>query len=119
LDIIDGTIYIENSQVYMVFVHEWMQTFDGTMGYVKLSPDLSKTISEPVMLFRVMESPRPIEMVGNGEMTYGLKLPGWVTDGPVLFLIKTGKIGMLRASWGAKRYLECVAYPQSGTIDGP
>ena len=51
-DIIDGTIYVENGQPYMVFVHEWMQTFDGTMEYVKLSPDLSKTISEPVMLFR-------------------------------------------------------------------
>jgi len=118
-DIIDGTIYVENGQPYMVFVHEWMQTFDGTMEYVKLSPDLSKTISEPVMLFRATESPCPLEMVANGEMTYGLKLPGWVTDGPELFRTKTGKLGMLWASWGAKRYLECVAYSQSGTIDGP
>lgn len=119
LDIIDGTIYVENGQPYMVFVNEWMQTFDGTMEYVKLSPDLSKTISEPVMLFRATESPCPLEMVGNGEMTYGLKIPGWVTDGPQLFRTKTGKLGMLWASWGAKRYLECVAYSQSGTIDGP
>ena len=118
-DIIDGTIYVENGQPYMVFVHEWMQTFDGTIEYVKLSPDLSKTISEPVMLFRATESPCPLEMVGNGEMTYGLKIPGWVTDGPQLFRTKTGKLGMLWASWGAKRYLECVAYSQSGTIDGP
>jgi len=119
LDIIDGTIYNENGQSYMVFVNEWMQTVDGTMEYVKLSPDLSKTISDPVMLFRATESPCPLEMVGNGEMTYGLKLPGWVTDGPELFRTKTGKLGMLWASWGAKRYLECVAYSQSGTIDGP
>jgi beta-xylosidase len=118
-DIIDGTIYVENGQPYMVFVHEWMQTFDGTIEYVKLSPDLTKTISEPVMLFRATESPCPLEMVGNGEMTYGLKIPGWVTDGPQLFRTKTGKLGMLWASWGAKRYLECVAYSQSGTIDGP
>jgi hypothetical protein len=118
-DIIDGTIYMENGQAYMVFVREWMQTFDGTMEYVKLSPDLSKTISEPVMLFRATESPCPLEMVANGEMTYGLKLPGWVTDGPQLFRTKTGKLGMLWASWGAKRYLECVAYSQSGNIDGP
>jgi len=118
-DIIDGTIYVENGQPYMVFVHEWMQTFDGTMEYVKLSPDLSKTISEPEMLFRASESPCPLEMVGNGEMTYGLKLPGWVTDGPEMFRTKTGKLGMLWASWGAKRYLQCVAYSQSGTIEGP
>ncbi len=119
LDIIDGTIYTENGQPYMVFVNEWMQTFDGTIEYVKLSPDLSKTTSEPVMLFRATESPCPLEMVGNGEMTYGLKIPGWVTDGPQLFRTKTGKLGVLWASWGAKRYLECVAYSQSGTIDGP
>ena len=119
LDIIDGTIYVENGQSYMFFVNEWMQTFDGTIEYVKLSPDLSKTISEPMMLFRATESPCPLEMVGNGEMTYGLKIPGWVTDGPQLFRTKTGKLGMLWASWGAKRYLECVAYSQSGTIDGP
>jgi beta-xylosidase len=119
LDIIDGTIYVENGQPYMVFVNEWMQTFDGTIEYVKLSSDLTKTISEPVMLFRATESPCPLEMVGNGEMTYGLKIPGWVTDGPQLFRTKTGKLGMLWASWGAKRYLECVAYSQSGTIDGP
>lgn len=118
-DIIDGTIYLENGQAYMVFVREWMQTFDGTMEYVKLSPDMSKTISDPVMLFRATESPCPLEMVSNGEMTYGLKIPGWVTDGPQLFRTKTGKLGMLWASWGAKRYLECVAYSQSGTIDGP
>lgn len=118
-DIIDGTIYMENGQAYMVFVHEWMQTFDGTIEYVKLSPDLTKTISEPVMLFRATESPCPLEMVGNGEMTYSLKIPGWVTDGPQLFRTKTGKLGMLWASWGAKRYLECVAYSQSGNIDGP
>ena len=118
-DIIDGTIYVEDGQPYMVFSHEWMQTIDGTMEYVKLSPDLSKTISESKVLFRASESPLALEMVGNGEMTYGLKIPGWVTDGPEMFRTKTGKLGMLWASWGAKRYLECVAYSESGTIDGP
>lgn len=119
LDIIDGTIYVENGQPYMVFVNEWMQTVDGTMEYVKLSPDLSKTISEPVLLFHASESKLPLEMVANEEMTYGLKLNGWVTDGPELYRTKTGKLYMLWASWGANRYLQCVAYSESGTIDGP
>lgn len=119
LDIIDGTIYVENGQPYMVFVNEWMQTVDGTMEYVKLSPDLSKTISEKVMLFHASESILPLEMVANQEMTYGLKLNGWVTDGPELYRTKTGKLYMLWASWGANRYLQCVAYSESGTIDGP
>lgn len=29
-------------------------------------------------------------MVGNGEMAFGLKLLGWVTDGLELFTTKTG-----------------------------
>jgi hypothetical protein len=118
-DIIDGTIWYEHDVPYFIFSHEWMQTIDGTMEYVKLSPDLSKTITDPKVLFRASEAPWALEMVGNGEMTFGLKLPGWVTDGPELFRTKTGKLGMLWSSWGAGRYLQGVAYSGSGTIDGP
>jgi len=118
-DIIDGTIWYEDGIPYFIFSHEWMQTVDGTMEYVKLSPDLSKTITDPIVLFRASEAPWALEMVGNEEMTFGLKLPGWVTDGPELFRTKTGKLGMLWASWGAGRYLQGVAYSESGTIDGP
>ncbi len=118
-DTIDGTIWYENGVPYFVFSHEWMQTIDGTMDYVKLSPDLSRTVSKPVVLFRASEAPWALEMVGNGEMTFGLKLPGWVTDGPELFRTKTGKLGMLWSSWGKGRYLQGVAYSESGNIDGP
>jgi hypothetical protein len=118
-DVIDGTIWYENNIPYFIFVHEWTQIIDGTMEYVKLSPDLSRTVSEPVCLFRASEAPWALEMVGNGEMTFGMKLPGWVTDGPQLFRTKTGKLGMLWSSWGKGRYLQGVAYSESGTIDGP
>jgi hypothetical protein len=118
-DIIDGSLWIENGVPYFVFSHEWMQTIDGTMEVVKLSPDLSETITEPVVLFRASEAPWALEMVGNGEMTFGLRLPGWVTDGPELFRTKTGRLGMLWASWGAGRYLQGAAYSESGTVEGP
>jgi GH43 family beta-xylosidase len=118
-DIIDGSIWYEGGVPYFVFVHEWTQIIDGTMEYVILSPDLSKTITEPVCLFHASEAPWALEMVGNEEMTFGLKLPGWVTDGPELFRTKTGKLGMLWSSWGTQRYVQGVAYSESGTIDGP
>ena len=118
-DIIDGSLWYEDGVPYFVFVHEWMQTVDGTMEYVQLSSDLSKTITEPKCLFRASEAPWALEMVTNGEMTFGLKLPGWVTDGPELFRTGTGKLGMLWSTWGAERYLQGVAYSESGTIDGP
>ena len=102
-----------------MFVHEWVQAIDGTIEYVKLSPDLSSTISKPKCLFRASEAPWVLEMNGNKETTYGMKLPGWVTDAPQLFRTKTGKLGMLWSSWGEHRYAQGVAYSESGTIDGP
>lgn len=116
---IDGTIWYEDGVAYFVFCHEWLQVIDGTMEYAKLTPDLSKLAEKPTVMFRASEAPWALEMVGNGEMTYGLRLPGWVTDGPELFRTKTGKLGMLWSSWGAHRYAQGVAYSESGKIEGP
>ena len=119
-DCIDGTLYEENGKVYLVFVHEWTQIIDGTMDYVELAPDLSLTMSpKPVTLFRASELPCCGEMNGLGEATFGLKMPGWVTDGPQLFRTQTGKLGMLWSTWGKERYLQAVCYSESGTIAGP
>ncbi len=115
-DCIDG----ENGHIYMIFVHEWTQIIDGTMDYIELSKDLTHTISEwPVTLFRASELPCCGEMNGLGEATFGLKMPGWVTDGPQMFRTQTGKLGMLWSTWGKERYLQAVCYSESGTIDGP
>ena len=119
-DCIDGTLYEENGKIYMIFVHEWTQIIDGTMDYIELSSDLSKTISEwPVTMFRATENPSVKEMNSLGEATFGRKLPGWVTDGPQMFRTQTGKLGMLWSGWGDERYLQLVCYSESGTIDGP
>lgn len=74
---LDGTLYVDDSgQPYMVFCHEWVQVGDGEICAVKLSSDLSRAISEPILLFTASDSPwsRPIR---NG--------PNYVTDGPFLF----------------------------------
>lgn len=119
-DCIDGTLYEEDGHIYMVFVHEWTQIIDGTMDYIELSSDLTHTISDhPVTLFRASEAPYCGEMNSLGEATFGLKMPGWVTDGPQLFRTQTGRLGMLWSTWGEERYLQAVCYSESGTIDGP
>ena len=119
-DCIDGTLYEEDGHIYMVFVHEWTQIIDGTMDYIELSSDLTHTISDhPVTLFRASEAPYCGEMNSLGEATFGLKMPGWVTDGPQLFRTQTGRLGMLWSTWGKERYLQAVCYSESGTIDGP
>ena len=119
-DCIDGTLYEEDGKIYMIFVHEWTQIIDGTMDYIELSADLSKTISDwPVTMFRATENPSVKEMNGLGEATFGRKMPGWVTDGPQMFRTQTGKLGMLWSGWGEERYLNLVCYSESGTIAGP
>lgn len=119
-DCIDGTLYEEDGHIYMVFVHEWTQLIDGTMDYIELSPDLTETISaKPVTMFRASENPSCGEMNGLGEATFGLKMPGWVTDGPQMFRTQTGKLGMLWSTWGKERYLQVICYSESGTIAGP
>ena len=119
-DCIDGTLYEENGHIYMIFVHEWTQIIDGTMDYIELAPDLSYTVSpRPITMFRASEAPSCGEMNGLGEATFGLKMPGWVTDGPQMFRTQTGKLGMLWSTWGKERYLQEVCYSESGTIAGP
>jgi hypothetical protein len=118
-DIIDGTLYQENGTTYMVFVHEWTQLIDGTMDYMPLSKDLTRRTAEPTTIFRASEAPWSKEMNSIGEATFGLKMPGWVTDGPQLFKTQTGKLGMLWSSWGEHRYAQGIAYSTSGSIKGP
>jgi hypothetical protein len=118
-DIIDGTLYEEDDTVYHVFVHEWTQVIDGTMDYFPLSEDLTHRTSEPITMFRASEAPWSKEMNSIGEATFGMRMPGWVTDGPQLFRTQTGKLGMLWSSWGENRYAQGIAYSTSGTIKGP
>lgn len=119
-DCIDGTLYEEDGHIYMIFVHEWTQIIDGTMDYIELSSDLTHTISEwPVTMFRASAAPFCREMNTIHEATFGLKMPGWVTDGPQMFRTQTGKLGMFWSTWGDERYLQGVCYSVSGTIAGP
>ncbi len=55
---------------------------DGTMAYMPLSKDLTRRTAEPTTIFRASEAPWSKEMNSIGEATFGLKMPGWVTDGP-------------------------------------
>ncbi len=118
-DIIDGTLYQENDTTYMIFVHEWTQLIDGTMDYMPLSKDLTHRTAEPTTIFRASEAPWSKEMNSIGEATFGLKMPGWVTDGPQMFRTQTGKLGMLWSSWGENRYAQGIAYSESGSLKGP
>ncbi len=116
---LDGTLWVEDGVPYLVFCHEWLQIVDGTMDIVRLTPDLGASTGTITTLWRASEGPWVKEMNSIGEITFGKKLPGWVTDGPCLFRTQTGRLGMLWSAWGSNRYAQGVAYSESGTIFGP
>jgi hypothetical protein len=117
-DIIDGTLYEENDTTYLVFVHEWTQLIDGTMDYMPLSKDLTHRTAEPTTIFRASEAAWSKEMNSIGEATFGLKMPGWVTDGPQISQ-KNRQAGYAGVRLGRTSVCSGIAYSTSGSIRGP
>ena len=79
---LDGTLYVEDGQPYMVFCHEWCQMKDGRMCYAPLAPDFASFTAAPTTLFNASEA-----MAGAG----------CITDGP--FLYRSPKSGALYMIW--------------------
>ena len=111
---LDATLWVEAGKPYMVYCHEWLQNWNGTVEKISLKPDLSGTTGEGKVLFRASDSPWSRERNEKGEI-----VPNKVTDGPWVFRTQTGKLGMLWTSWIFDVYTQGVAYSKSGTLDGP
>ena len=110
---LDGTLYIEDGVPYMVFCHEWVQTKDGEMCAVRLSADLKKAEGEPLLLFKASSFPAVASVKDEGN---------FVTDGPFLLRLESGKLLMLWSSYIDRSYpcyCEIVSYSESGKIKGP
>ncbi len=111
---LDGTFWVDtDGKPYMIYCHEWLQNWDGTMEKIELKPDLSGSVGEGKLLFRASESP------WSREMVEGKLVPNRVTDGPYLFRTQTGRLGMIWTSWIYDVYTQGVVYSESGTLDGP
>ncbi len=112
---LDGTFWVDrDGKPYMIFCHEWLQNWNGTMEKIELKPDLSGTIGEGKILFRAHDSPWSRELTADGDT-----VPNKVTDGPWLFKTQTGRLGMIWTSWVFNVYTQGVAYSENGTLDGP
>lgn len=107
IDCIDGTLYIDgNGQPWMVYVNEWTSSPDevGEMAAAKLSEDLSRFISEPIVLFRARKH---------------LWTTGSVTDGPCLYRTENGRLIMLWSNLSKSGgYAVGIAVSDNGEIDG-
>lgn len=104
---LDGTLHIENGKPYCVFCHEHTQIYDGTICYVELNEDLTRAVTEPVLMFAASSF---LKREGN-ENCHN------VTDGPFLYRKADGKLLMIWSS-GYDSYLQCVAASDNGSVSG-
>jgi arabinan endo-1,5-alpha-L-arabinosidase len=113
---LDGTLFVEDGQPWLVFCHEWKDTIDGEVRAVRLTPDLRATIGEPELLFTASEAPwaRTFEhrSVPEGMNPY-------VTDGCFLHRTADGRLLMLWSSFGDGGYALGVATSTTGKLAGP
>ncbi len=106
-DCLDGTLYVENGVPYAVFCHEWTQIHDGEMVSVKLKGDLSGTDGDYKILFRASQ---PF-WAAEGSTDF-------VTDGPFLLRMESGKLLMLWSSLVGNNYVQAVSESDNG-VEGP
>lgn len=115
---LDGTLFIdEEDKPWMVYVREWVQTVDGEMVAQRLSDDLSAPVGEPVKLFQATWAPW---CVTNDEGGFPFDTPGgYITDGPFIFHLPSGGLGMLWSSFCKSGYCQAVCYSESGKVTEP
>ncbi len=109
---LDGTLWREGDDNWLVYCHEWVQLVDGQVVARRLDRELRPTAEPPVTLFRASDAacsaaPRP-----------GV---GTVTDGPFLFRRETG--GSLFLLWSTMDadgiYVLLAAESPNGSVLGP
>jgi arabinan endo-1,5-alpha-L-arabinosidase len=114
---LDGTFYLDaQGDPWIVFCHEWVQTVDGEICALRLSPDLKTALGEPELLFRASQASWVRPLTADWE---GQKRTGYVTDGPFLFQDGGGELCMLWSSYSRKGYTLSVAHSPSGGLRGP
>lgn len=112
---LDGTLFVdEHEKPWMVYAHEWVQKTDGTMEAIALSDDLTKSIGEPMHLFKASDGAWI-----NPERKPTTRPTNYVTDGPQFFRTRTGKLIMLWSSYDNDGYVQTQARSTTGTLTGP
>lgn len=107
---LDGTLWVEDGQPYMIYCHEWVQIEDGRMNVVALEKDLSATRGEHITLFKASEAPWAKAIEGG---------KGYITDGCYVHRTSSGKLLMIWSSAGSNGYAIGLVESESGRIKGP
>ncbi len=104
---LDGTLYIENDEPYMIYSHGWTQIYNGAIKAIKLSKDLTHAVDKPFVLFKATDNPqsRPLlERDGN---------PCSIAEAPFI----TKENGKIKLTWSGfdenKKYTVFTSYSDS------
>lgn len=107
---LDGTLYVsKENKPYIVFCHEHVQIFDGTICYAELTQDLKAIKGEIRTLFSASE-PSWADDFEEGKH--------FITDGPFLFRTKSGELLMLWSTFIKGNYSECLVRFKDGELNG-
>lgn len=115
---LDGTFYLSpEGQPFMVFCHEWqdISNGDGTICSIPLTEDLTKPAGEAQVLFSASQAVPWVKSFSHPRYPRN----NYVTDGPFLFRLPSGRLIMLWSSFGESGYAQATASSQNGCITGP
>lgn len=112
---LDGTFFVDELDApYMIYCHEWLQNWNGTVQIIRMTDDLSKMMGDPYIMFTAKDCPWSV-----GKDSLGHKTFNQVTDGPYLFWTGTGRLGMIWSTWIDNTYTLGAVYSQTATLNGP
>jgi hypothetical protein len=115
---IDGTLFFEEGQPWLIFSHSFEDDPKGDMCLLPLKEDLSAAVGEPVTLFSAAEAPwaRPVPFA---KAEFGMDGDVYFTDGPCVKKLHDGELIMTWSSWSEQAYAVGVAMSENGRVLGP
>ena len=115
---IDGTLFFEEGQPWLIFSHSFEDDPKGDMCLLPLKEDLSGPVGEPVTLFSAAEAPwaRPVPFA---KAEFGMDGDVYFTDGPCVKKLHDGELIMTWSSWSEQAYAVGVAMSENGRVRGP
>ena len=100
---------------YIIYSHEWIQNWDGTVQIIRLTDDFSQQMGEPYVMFTASQNPW-----SSGVDSLGNKSFCPVMDGPFLFDTEGGELGILFSTYIDGEYAVGVAYSEKDHgLNGP
>lgn len=118
---LDGTLLIEQGKPWIIYCHEWTETYYGRIEALPLSDDLKEPLSQnPVIIVDSKEIPW---MRKFGDPRIGKE--GYLTDGPFVRRTSSGSLVMLWSSYSKADkgyhggYMVAMAVSGSGSVHGP